>query len=236
MSGTSSWIVHRCSHLQLYNTSYMPITGGTFHYGSIGVPWRLHIKLATSGYHHIIVYVCPRTGYRLESLIHRFPRCKHFAPETEVQEDNRIDGKPVEVITMSNSIISADIDSTGCVVCPVTVSSDSNVELVDDHEEGEICEPSEGPAPAVKDRTVKEWEMVHGRMYGTHKNDLIPKSLSVCTLDETLRFRFGVILVPPLSPSPAQPSITSEERRNFQNCERMRGVLFCRLIQCWRRL
>ncbi|PBK93208.1 hypothetical protein ARMGADRAFT_1080361 [Armillaria gallica] len=147
------------------------------------------------------------------------------APETGVQEDNSIDGKPVEVMTMSdsNSTTSTDIDSTGRVVCPVTVSSDSNVELVDDHEEGEICEPSEGPAPAVKDRTVKEWEMVHGRMYGTHKNDLIPKPLSVCTLDETLRFRFGVILVPSLSPSPAQPSITSEERRKFSELRKNAG-------------
>ncbi len=78
-------------------------------------------------------------------------------------------------------------------------------------EDGEICGPSEGPEPGVKDRTAKEWDMVHDKMYKTCIEDLCPKSLLVCTLDDTLRFCIGIVPFPSPSLSPT-PAMTSVER------------------------
>ncbi|KAK0243348.1 hypothetical protein EDD85DRAFT_1019463 [Armillaria nabsnona] len=87
-----------------------------------------------------------------------------------------------------------------------------NIGEIDDFcEDGEICGPSEGPEPGVKDRTAKEWDMVHDKMYETSIEDLCLKSLLVCTLDDTLRFRIGIVPFPSLSLSP-MPVMTSVER------------------------
>ncbi|KAK0444493.1 hypothetical protein EV421DRAFT_1735282 [Armillaria borealis] len=78
---------------------------------------------------------------------------------------------------------------------------------VDEQEEGEICGPSEGPAPNMYRGSIREWELVHNRIYGTDVEELYPKPLFFCSLDDTLRFRFGIkpvapsSLCPPTSPS-----------------------------------
>lgn len=87
-----------------------------------------------------------------------------------------------------------------------------NIGEIDDFcEDGVICRPSEGPEPGVKDRTAKEWDMVHDKMYEMCIEDLCPKSLLVCTLDDTLQFRIRIVPFPSPSLSPT-PAMTSVER------------------------
>ncbi len=57
---------------------------------------------------------------------------------------------------------------------------------VDEQEEGKICGPSKGPAPDIHQGSIREWELVHNRIYSTDTEELHPRSLFICSLDDAL--------------------------------------------------
>ncbi len=101
------------------------------------------------------------------------------------------------------------------------------INLIVDEQEGEICGPSEGPVPDIHQGSIREWELVHNRIYGTNMEELCPRSLFICSLDDALQFQFGIKPVAPLSccsltsssvPSVADTYMSVEKQKVSELC------------------
>ncbi|KAK0189652.1 hypothetical protein F5146DRAFT_1199916 [Armillaria mellea] len=107
------------------------------------------------------------------------------------------------------------------------------IQLTDDElEEGEICGPSEGPAPDIYRGSIKDWELVHNRTYGAVMEELCPKSLFICSLDDTLRFWFGIMPVASSSLNRPPTTLLVSAADIYTSMEKQKVLQLCRDLGC----
>ncbi len=99
--------------------------------------------------------------------------------------------------------------------------------MVDEQEEGEICRPSEGPVPDIHQGSIREWELVHNRIYGTNTEELYPRSLFICSLDDALQFWFGIKPVAPLSRCSLTSSSAPSVADTYMSVEKQKVSELC---------